>query len=173
MSRRLSQQMNLLPYLPMSLAPIILCLAGCGNMLPLPPYPYPTASNMPPVVDEPMPTLLNRFEAVLKEKAPSVASALQPGLSEAEIAKLETEYNVQLPDDLRLLYQWHNGIPRDSEPTITPLHEFYPLEHALKQRAELVSQMTTSSGLMGASTVTSRLRPKFGRNTAATGEMAY
>jgi cell wall assembly regulator SMI1 len=66
---------------------------------------------MPPVVDEPMPSLLNRFETVLKEKAPSVAAALQPGLSEGEIAKLEAEYNVQLPEDLRLLYQWHNGIP--------------------------------------------------------------
>jgi cell wall assembly regulator SMI1 len=125
-------------------APVVLSLAGCGNMLPLPPYHYPTASNMPPVVDEPMPSLLNRFEAVLKKKAPSVAEALQPGLSEAEIAKLEAEYNVQLPEDLRLLYQWHNGIPWNSGPTITPLHEFYPLEHALKKHAELARQMEAS-----------------------------
>ena len=148
MSRRLCQHMNVLLCLSLALAPIILCLAGCGNMLPLPPYHYPTASNMPPVVDEPMPSLLNRFEAVLQEKAPSVAEALRPGLSEGEIATLETEYNVQLPEDMRLLYQWHNGIPWNSGPSITPLHEFYPLEHALKQRAELASQMKAAGDSM-------------------------
>lgn len=115
---------------------MILCLAGCSNMVPMIPYHYPKANNMPPVVEQSMESLLKRLEDILTEKAPSVASAMQPGLSAEEIDQLEVKYGVELSEDVRLLYQWHNGIAWNSGPTITPLHEFYPLEYSLERRAE-------------------------------------
>ena len=42
---------------------------------------YPLAPPMPPVVDEPMPEILDHLESVLKTNAPQILAGLQPGIS--------------------------------------------------------------------------------------------
>ena len=147
--------MDLLNMRPVVCVAVLLTssmIAGCScdvsPLLPIEPYSYPKPTTMPPVVDESMESLLERFEKVLEEKAPKVAAALQPGLSEEEVSQLEEQYDVRLTDDLRLLYQWHNGTPWLLGPTITPLHEFYPLEEALQQRADLARDVESDGGMM-------------------------
>jgi len=99
---------------------------------------YPFAPPMPAGVGEAMPDILARLEAALKTNAPSVLAGLQPGLAAGDIARLEQQYRIQLPDDLRALYAWHDGA---RQPTNTaacdfiPIHRFLPLEEALADRA--------------------------------------
>lgn len=119
----------------------VLQLAGCNNSLPMTQYDYPIATNMPPVVDESLDSLLSRLDAILLEKAPDVASSLQEGLSEQEISSLEAKYSVELSNELKSLFGWHDGISRTSGFYLTPLHEFFPLQDALNARAELDKQL--------------------------------
>ena len=51
-------------------------------------YPEPPAAH-PPVVDKSTEPLLADLDAVLPDKAPAVAAALQAGLTDAEIDSLE------------------------------------------------------------------------------------
>jgi cell wall assembly regulator SMI1 len=97
---------------------------------------YPTAPPMPPVVNESMPEILARLEAVLKTNAPSVSTNLRPGISQAEILKLEQRYHVQLPDEIKAIYQWHDGSVSDTNRLVDfiPIHRFVPLEEALETR---------------------------------------
>ena len=64
---------------------------------------YPIAPPMPAVVSEPLPEILARLESILKTNAPQVLAGLQPGLAAGDIAKLEQQYQVQLPDDIRAM----------------------------------------------------------------------
>jgi cell wall assembly regulator SMI1 len=50
-----------------------------------------------------------RIEAWLQENAPHIYDSLQPGASEAEIAKVESQLGVALPDDVKASYRIHNG----------------------------------------------------------------
>lgn len=137
--------------LPILLVSLVIACCSCDVsplLLPIEPYSYPKATTMPPMIDESMESLLDRLEKVLGEKAPKVAAALQPGLSDEEIARLEEQYDIRLTEDLRSLYLWHNGIPCITGPAMTPLHEFYPLEDALKQRADLVRDVKSQGGVM-------------------------
>lgn len=102
---------------------------------------YPAAPAMPPVVAAPVEDLLATYEAFLKSKAPAVLAVLQPGLSDAEIDKLETAHSLQLTKDLRALYRWHNGTPRNANIDAFPNHEFVPLGLALANRDDLRKQV--------------------------------
>ena len=117
-----------------------LALAGLRSWL------YPLAPPMPAVVSEPMPAILARLEGLLKTNAPHVAALLQPGLSAGDIERLQAQCHVQLPEDLRLIYQWHNGsrfttnfVSKD----FLPGERFLPLEEALADRAAIASAKTT------------------------------
>ena len=110
-------------------------------MLPMQPYYYPKATNMPSVVEDSIESLLGRLDVILAQKAPKMATSFQPGLSEEEIFKLEQQYSLELPTELKLLFQWHNGIARTSGIYLTPLEEFYPLNNALEVRAVLTKQL--------------------------------
>ncbi len=70
---------------------------------------YPSPTRMPRVVADDIASALRRFEAALAKHYPSGLSALQPGLSDAEITTIERENGLQLTDDLRALYRWRNG----------------------------------------------------------------
>ena len=99
---------------------------------------YPVAPPMPAVVSEPMPEILARLESILKTNAPQVLAGLQPGISTAEIAKLELQYHVQLPDDIRAIYQWHDGarsVTNDASYDFIPIHRFLSLEEMLAEKA--------------------------------------
>lgn len=102
---------------------------------------YPTAPAMPLAVTASVEDLLAVHEAFLKAKAPAVLAALQPGLSDAEIDKLEVTYAIKLTSDLRALYRWRNGTPRSVNIQAFPNHEFVPLEVALANRDELRKQI--------------------------------
>jgi len=103
---------------------------------------YPLAPQMPAVVSEPMPQILARLESVLKTNVPYVSTNLQPGLSAERISKLEQQYHVQLPEEIKAIYQWHNGSVSDTNRLIDfiPIHRFLPLEEALEDRAALAPQ---------------------------------
>jgi cell wall assembly regulator SMI1 len=106
---------------------------------------YPPAPAMPPVVAAPVDDLLAKYEAFLKAKAPSVLAALQPGLSDAEIDKLEAAHSIQLTSDLRALYRWRNGTPRSANLDAFPNHEFVPLDVALANRDDVRKQVKTQT----------------------------
>lgn len=99
---------------------------------------YPMAPPMPAVVSEPMPEILARLESILKTNAPQVLAGLQPGLSVGDIARLEQQYHVQLPDDIQAIYQWHNGARHSTNyvgDDFIPIHRFVPLEEMLAEKA--------------------------------------
>ncbi len=102
---------------------------------------YPPAPAMPPVVAVPVEDLLATYEAFLKAKAPSVLAALQPGLSDSEIDKLEAAHSIKLTSDLRALYRWRNGTPRSANVDTFPNHKFVPLDVALANRDDLRKQV--------------------------------
>ncbi|HEY1789382.1 MAG TPA: SMI1/KNR4 family protein [Verrucomicrobiae bacterium] len=98
----------------------------------------PLAPPMPGAVDLPMPEILRRLTLILHATAPQVLAGLQPGLSEQEIEKLERQYNVRLPNDLKAIYEWHDGARHSATylgDNFIPLHRFVPLEEALKKQA--------------------------------------
>lgn len=98
----------------------------------------PQAPPMPGAVDMPMPEILRRLTLILQAKAPQVLTGLQPGLSALEIGKLERQFDVHLPNDIKSIYEWHDGArysamyPGDN---FIPLHRFVPLEETLKKEA--------------------------------------
>jgi cell wall assembly regulator SMI1 len=105
---------------------------------------------MPAEVSMPMNEVLARLEGVLRTNAPQVLATLQPGLSEQAIAKLEKDFGVNLPDDIKELYQWHNG----SRPATNvleeflPLYRYVPLDEALTER-KTIQQQAQSANLIG------------------------
>jgi cell wall assembly regulator SMI1 len=108
---------------------------------PSPDLMYPPAPAMPPVVPVSVDDLLATYETFLKAKAPSVFAALQPGLGDSEIDKLEAAHTIKLTGDLRALYRWRNGTPRSANLDTFPNHEFIPLDVALSNREELRKQV--------------------------------
>ena len=60
-----------------------------------------------------------------------IVGVLQPGLSDAELAGLLKGWPYQLPDEVRQLYRWHNGLT-DRYMDFFPHHTFYPLNEALE-----------------------------------------
>lgn len=52
---------------------------------------------------------LNKILSWLQKNYPSHVALLQPGLTEAEINELLEDLPLQLPQDIRELYQWKNG----------------------------------------------------------------
>ena len=107
---------------------------------------YPSAPRMPAVVSEPMPEILARLEAILQTNAPHVLDVLQPGLSAGEIAKLEEQYRVQLPEEIKAIYLWHNGSARTTNylsGDFIPTHRFVPLEETLSERTAVSAEKTT------------------------------
>lgn len=100
---------------------------------------YPVAPQMPAEVAEPMNEILTRLEQILQTNAPHVLAELQPGLRDPEITRLENQNGVKLPEDIRVIYRWHNGSLQatNGRPTaFLPIHRFIPLEEALTERPE-------------------------------------
>lgn len=91
---------------------------------------------MPAVVIESMPEILTRLEAVLRTNAPGVLADLRPGISGDEIVKLEAQYQVQIPNEIKSIYEWHDGSVQYTNrlSDFIPIHRFMPLEEALAER---------------------------------------
>jgi cell wall assembly regulator SMI1 len=98
---------------------------------------YPLAPPMPAVVSESMPDILAHLESILQTNAPHVLAQLQPGLSADAIAKLEQQYHVQIPDEIKLIYEWHDGSANTSNrlsDDFIPIHRFPSLEETLTEK---------------------------------------
>lgn len=54
--------------------------------------------------------LLDRFEAVLVADRIGIVQAWAPGLSDAEIDEITAATDLQLPDEVRRWWRWHNGL---------------------------------------------------------------
>lgn len=53
--------------------------------------------------------LLARLNTLLHQRRPAYHATLGPPATEAELAALETEFNLTLPPELRTWWSWHNG----------------------------------------------------------------
>jgi hypothetical protein len=100
---------------------------------------YPKPRGLPPVVSQTTEQLLARLQTVLESNAPVVASALQPGLSDAQIMALESQGGFRLSDDVRALYRWRNGIIRTSTIGLLAGQRFVPLDEVVQEQS-LVGQ---------------------------------
>jgi cell wall assembly regulator SMI1 len=108
---------------------------------------YPPAPAMPAPVPESVVDLLARYEKLLEAKAPMVLATLQPGLTDAEIDTLESRHAIKLTGDLRALYRWRNGTPRNASTIhVFPDHWFVPLDEALTDRDVMRKQVRALPG---------------------------
>jgi len=99
---------------------------------------YPISPPMPAVVSEPMPEILAHLESILRTNAPQALADLQRGLSATNISQLEEQYHIQLPEEIKAIYQWHNGTHSHTNyvgDNFMPGHRFLPLEEALEENA--------------------------------------
>jgi len=109
---------------------------------------YPVAPAMPPEVPESMTQILTRLEQALQTNAPFVLAELQPGLSDSEIALLERQNGITLPEDIKAIYRWHNGSPQATNNLpidFIPTHRFMPLHEALAERSQLAKVEPTAA----------------------------
>lgn len=107
---------------------------------------YPIAPKMPAVVSGTLPEVLARVDAALSSNAPHVLNYLQPGLSETDLAQLERQYRVQLPEEIKIIYRWHNGSVQPTNGVhaeFIPTHRFLPLEEALQEHALMMPREAT------------------------------
>ena len=106
---------------------------------------YPVAPTMPLVVAEPIEQLLFQYERILAEHSPTVFTALQPGLTDAQIDALESKHQFKLTPDLRALYRWRNGMPYTTDIYTFPDHCFVPLDQTLASRDELQQELKAAT----------------------------
>jgi cell wall assembly regulator SMI1 len=106
---------------------------------------YPMPPHMPKVVDRPIEDILKDLEEVLAEKAPSVAIKLQPGLPSQKIDELEKKASIELTDELRALYMWHNGSSTGSNQDFIPGHLFLSLDTTIEQYLARKQQLKSAS----------------------------
>jgi cell wall assembly regulator SMI1 len=109
---------------------------------------YPLAPPMPPAVSQSMDEILGQLEGQLREKAPQILTNLQPGLSQEKINDLEKSSGIKIPDEIKALYHWHDGIDRSAIKKSGSLIEgpmpyqvFSSLEDALYESRALSNQV--------------------------------
>jgi cell wall assembly regulator SMI1 len=64
--------------------------------------------------------LLARLDAALRKAAPTIAARLRPGATDAQIAAFEKYLGFALPDALKDLYRWHDGMDTAGGPIHAP-----------------------------------------------------
>lgn len=84
-----------------------------------------------------MSELLSTLESQLEVKRPELAASLRPPLSATQIAGLESEYQVVLPDVVKTLYMWHDGQDPSVFITFVNNMQFQPLADVLETKTEL------------------------------------
>lgn len=111
---------------------------------------YPQPRGLVPVVSPATEALLGRLQSALESNAPPVAQALQPGLTEAELAAQEARGGFRLPEELRAFYRWHNGMGTNSPIGLLPGHRFPPLEEVVGNRLALRQQSASATAFQRA-----------------------
>lgn len=69
--------------------------------------------------------LLVRLDVALRKRAPRILDRLRPGASEQQLADFEKYFGLRLPDTLRALYRWHDGVTTNIDGIYQPA-EVYP-----------------------------------------------
>lgn len=123
----------------------VLATVMLGGSFALRSFLYPKPGPMPAIVSDTTEQLLTRLEAVMQQRAPEILRTLQPGLSESQMAKLETEGDFKLTADLRVLYRWRNGMKASDRKEFIPGHRWPPLEEVVAGRLALRSQHEAAS----------------------------
>ena len=120
-------------FLYVLVALVVVALLG-GRVL-LRSWFYPKPPAMKPVTGERLEALLARLDACLRQHAPAVANSLRPGLPDDQVRALEAEGRLRLSDEIRALYQWHDGAEMVAPGEFIPSHRFLPLSEAVRMRA--------------------------------------
>lgn len=123
----------------------LLAVVTVGGAFAMRAYLYPTPGLMPKIVSGTTERLLARLESIMQQRAPEIMRALQPGLSESQISKLEQEGGFKLSADLRAFYQWRNGMKATERKQFFPGHRWLSLEEVVAQRLALRSQAESGS----------------------------
>ena len=74
------------------------------------------------------PSLLGAFEARLRADGLRAVDALAPGLTDQQIDALTAPYGIELPEEARVWWRWHNGSDAD---VADPAWYFLPSRHIL------------------------------------------
>lgn len=84
-----------------------------------------------------MEATLIRLEALLRDKRPDYLATFHPGASETEIAAAEAAVGFPIDEELKTLYRWRNGHPRDgvgcfqNYMTLMPIAQMQATQRAL------------------------------------------
>lgn len=81
------------------------------------------------------PELLADFEAALLKAGAAITEVWQPGLSDREIDELTRPLGLDLPDEARAWWRWHNGVEPATSPLrfeITPRRPLFDLAMTLE-----------------------------------------
>ncbi len=106
---------------------------------------YPSPTNMPAAVAEDVGTALRRLEAALAKHCPGALNALEPGLSDDEITRIEREHGLHLTKDLKALYGWRNGTAPGVWVDLIPGRRFVSLQEAASLRDETARELKGQS----------------------------
>lgn len=90
---------------------------------------------------------LRLLDGVLVERAPSIRDALRPGLAEAEVHTLLEGYPHEVPEEMALLYSWHDGasiVDGPERAELFPNAQMLPLGDALGKWNEVVEASRAS-----------------------------
>lgn len=105
---------------------------------------YPPAPAMPPVVSATMDELLKKLDQHMMTKAPALLNAMQPGLTDEQLAQIERDHKIEIPPDIKSLYKWRNGCAYPKPGARAPMtfgpmpgKHFLPLDEALRLNAML------------------------------------
>lgn len=90
-----------------------------------------------------MKEILEQLDLHIKKFRPEFYGNLRASLVENDIQKLEIQYDIQIPEDLRRLYQWKNGQESSCYDAFVNNSMFIPLEEALDIAQELTSMIGT------------------------------
>ena len=88
-----------------------------------------------------MKELLAKLDELIKKFRPDYYEKLNSPLTESEIRRLETKFNVLLPRDLKELYLWKNGQAGDCYESFVNNSEFTPLQNVLEMAGEFNSMI--------------------------------
>lgn len=104
---------------------------------------------MPTLLDE---ALLYRFEARLRAAGSLIVDAWAPGLADEQIDDLLLPLGVDLPEEARVWWRWHDGILIEGDPKateISPGRTHLPLRYVAEDYAALEGAMRQLHGLHG------------------------
>ena len=88
-----------------------------------------------------MKTIIQRLDEQIASLRPDYYAQLNPPLSAADIAALETKYSVQLPDDLKELYRWKNGQKSSCYKSFVNNSTFLSLNNAFSTAKDLTAMI--------------------------------